>query len=176
TERILADVERVLARVPAASRPRLYLARGMDGFETGSRGSINTEILERAGGINVVEVVRDGGGIVRVSPERVIAWAPDTIVTIDPAVHHAILERPEWRPVPAVARRRVFLAPDTPFGTIDFPPSVNRLIGLPILMHLLYPEQTTTPLREEIRRFHALFYGLDPAPADLDRLLDGLEN
>lgn len=175
-ERIFADVDRVLARVPAEARPRLYLARGNDGFETGSRGSINTEILERVGGVNVVEGVREAGGIVRVSPERVIGWAPDTIVTIDPAVSRAILERPEWRPVPAVAKKRVFLVPNAPFGTIDFPPSINRLIGLPILTHLFYPEKTRTPLREEVRRFHVLFYGVEPAPADLDRLLEGLEN
>jgi len=175
-ERIFADVDRVLASVPADARPRLYLARGTDGFETGSRGSINTEILERVGGVNVVQGVREAGGIVRVSPERIIGWAPDTIVTIDPVVRRTVLERPEWRPVPAVAKNRVFLLPDTPFGSIDFPPSINRLIGLPLLTHLFYPEQTRTPLREEIRRFHTLFYGVEPAAADLDRLLEGLEN
>ena len=41
--------------VPRDQRPRVYLARGPDGLETGVVGSINTEIIERAGGLNVAE-------------------------------------------------------------------------------------------------------------------------
>ena len=33
-----------------SKRPHVYLARGPEGLETGSRGSINTEIIERVGG------------------------------------------------------------------------------------------------------------------------------
>ena len=46
---------RALAQVPQDKRPRVYLARGPDGLETGLRGSINTEIIERVGGRNVAE-------------------------------------------------------------------------------------------------------------------------
>ena len=38
------------ASVPPERRPRVYLARGPDGLETGLKGSINTEIIERVGG------------------------------------------------------------------------------------------------------------------------------
>ena len=67
-EEILVQVDRVLASVPADRLPRVYLARGPEGLETGSRGSINTEIIERAGAVNVVAGVREKGGIVTVSP------------------------------------------------------------------------------------------------------------
>jgi len=63
---------KVLAAVPADKRPRVYLARGPAGLESGSHGSINTEIIERVGGVNVVQGVRDKGGLVDVSPEQVI--------------------------------------------------------------------------------------------------------
>ena len=43
----------MLAEVPQDQRPRVYLARGPDGLETGLQGSINTEIIERVGAINV---------------------------------------------------------------------------------------------------------------------------
>ena len=81
-EETLAAVAQVVSRVPAATRPRVYLARGPQGLESGSRGSINTEIIERVGGVNVVEGLREKGGLVTVSPEQVIAWAPDTIITL----------------------------------------------------------------------------------------------
>src|ERR1700754_3001295 len=57
-EQTFARVDKSIADIPADKRPRVYLARGPEGLETGSRGSINTEIIERVGGINVVEGLR----------------------------------------------------------------------------------------------------------------------
>ncbi|QDL94288.1 iron ABC transporter substrate-binding protein (plasmid) [Paroceanicella profunda] len=152
-------VDAVLARVPEAQRPSVYLARGPEGLESAPRGSLNAEIIERAGGRNVVE--GGGRGLVTVSPEQVIAWAPDTIVTIDPVFAAEVGARPLWRDVPAVAHGRVFLAPSRPFGFIDRPPSVNRLIGLRWLLHAFYPGQAGPDPTQEVRDFYALFYGVD---------------
>jgi iron complex transport system substrate-binding protein len=170
---VFADVDHVLAAVPASKRPRVYLARGPDGLETGSRGSINTEIIERVGGINVVEGLRAKGGLVDASPEQVIAWAPDTIITLDPRFREGVSTMPAWQPVPAVATGRMFLAPGLPFGFIDSPPSVNRLIGLTWLLHTLYPDQAPGQFRDQMRAFYHLFYQVDLTDADLDRLLRG---
>lgn len=171
-EDIFTQVDRVLAQVPQDKRPRVYLARGAEGLETGSRGSINTEIIERAGGVNVVEGLREKGGIVNVSPEQLIAWAPDTIVTLDPTFRRSVADKPAWAPVPAVRERRVFLAPNLPYGFIDAPPSLNRLIGLTWLLHTLYPDKAPGKLRDQVRAFYHLFYQVEPSDADLDRLLD----
>ncbi|MGB3865246.1 MAG: iron ABC transporter substrate-binding protein [Xanthobacteraceae bacterium] len=171
-EEIFAQVDKVLAEVPQDKRPRVYLARGPEGLESGSRGSINTEIIERAGAINVVEGLRQKGGIVTVSPEQLIAWAPDTVITLDPAFRRAVAQKPEWTPVPAVRDGRVFLAPGTPYGFIDAPPSLNRLIGLTWLLHTLYPDKAPGKLRDQVRAFYHLFYQVEPSDADLDRLLD----
>src|SRR5262249_42764802 len=89
-EQTFGEVDRVLAAVPASKRPHVYLARGPAGLETGSRGSINTEIIERGGGVNVVEGLRERGGLVTASPEQVIAWSPDTIVTLDRAFSDSV--------------------------------------------------------------------------------------
>src|SRR5262245_44541143 len=73
-EEILGEFDRVVQSVPAAERPRVYFARGTNGLETGNRGSINTEIIERAGGVNVVDAGMERGGLVTVSVEQVLAW------------------------------------------------------------------------------------------------------
>lgn len=172
-EEIFASVDKVVASVPAAKRRRVYLARGPEGFETGTRGSINTEIIERVGGINVAEGLREKGGIANVSPEQVIAWAPDTIITIDQGFKRDVGAKSAWQPVPAVAADRVFLAPNLPYGFIDAPPSVNRLIGLTWLLHKLYPAEAQGDLRRQVRDFYKLFYQVDVTDADLSRLLDG---
>jgi iron complex transport system substrate-binding protein len=156
-ETIFADVDKVIAQVPADKRPRVYLARGPEGLETGSRGSINTEIIERVGGVNVVEGLREKGGIVNASPEQVIAWAPDTIITLDRGFRQSVKDKPAWQPIPAINADRIFLAPNLPFGFIDSPPSVNRLIGLTWLLHALYPAQAHGKLREQVQGFYKLF-------------------
>jgi iron complex transport system substrate-binding protein len=141
-EETFAQVDRVIADIPGDRRPRVYLARGPEGLETGSRGSINTEIIERVGGLN------DRGFRQTVSPKA------------------------EWKPVPAVAAGRVLLAPRLPFGFIDSPPSLNRLIGLTWLLHQFYPDKAPGQLREQVRAFYHLFYQVDLTDPDLDTLLD----
>ena len=57
---------------------------------------------------------------------------------------------------PRCATGRVHLSPKMPFGWVDFPPSVNRLIGLWWLAKILYPEQFPGgPARADPRFLHA---------------------
>jgi iron complex transport system substrate-binding protein len=171
-EQTFKEVDGVIAATPADKRPRVYLARGPEGLESGSRGSINTEIIERVGAVNVVEGLREKGGLVTVSPEQLAAWAPDTVVTLDRGFRQTVSQKAEWKPVPAVASGRVFLAPGLPYGFIDSPPSLNRLIGLTWLLHTFYPDKAPGDLKQQVRSFYHLFYQVDLTDADLDRLLD----
>src|SRR5262245_21079455 len=50
-----------LATIPEAERPRVYYGRGINGLETGLAGSINLEVLERVGAINVAAAAGTGG-------------------------------------------------------------------------------------------------------------------
>jgi iron complex transport system substrate-binding protein len=162
-----------LKDIPPPARHRVYLARGADGLETGLSGSINTEIIERAGGVNVAERGAGRGGIATVSLEQVVAWAPDTIVTGDANFLHASAANPAWAAVPAVASKRVYLAPRLPFGWIDQPPAINRTIGLRWMAGLLYPDRFPEDIRSAARNFIKLFYQIEPDDAALDRILAG---
>ena len=168
--RVLAEVDGRVARVPPARRPQVYYARGPRGLETGLKGSINVESLERLGARNVAAAAGEGPGLAAVSLEQVLAWDPEVIVTLDPAAAQTITTDPAWQAVRAVRAGRVHVAPSLPFGWIDFPPSVNRLIGLVWLGGVLYPELFPVDLRREARAFYELFYHQAPD----DRLLDAL--
>ena len=168
-EATLARVDAVLADLPDEDRPRVYLARGPEGLETPARGSINAEIVERVGGTNVA--VGETRGLMTPSLEQVIAWAPDTILTIDRDFANGVGGQADWQAVPAAASGRVLVAPAAPFGWIDSPPSINRLIGLTWLLHSLYPDHVEGDLRAEVRDFHRLFWQVEPDEAALDRLL-----
>ena len=162
-----------LKDIPAAERHRVYLARQPNGLETGLVGSINTEIIEQAGGINVAERSTGRGGIANVSIEQVLAWAPDTIVTWDANFFAQVYSDPVWATVPAVRAHRVYLAPRLPFGWIDAPPSINRTIGLRWVAALLYPDRFPEDVRAVTREFFKLFYQVEPDDAALDRVLAG---
>lgn len=172
-ERTFALVDAVLGRVPADKRPRVYLARGPEGLETGGRGSINTEIIERVGAVNVAEGLGGRGNVANASLEQLIAWQPDTIVTLDRGFFQSVRSKPGWNEVRAVKEGRVHLAPGLPWGWIDAPPSVNRLIGLRWLLATFYPAEAGLDLRADTRAFFELFYGVSVDASQLDRLLGG---
>ena len=169
-EATFAAVDGVLARVPPERRPRVYLARGPDGLETGLKGSINTEIIERVGGINVADAGADRQGIANVQLEQVLAWNPDR-------------SSPGTRPsFGAVTPTRLGAGrrgqggpgrpqPGLPFGWIDRPPSLNRLIGLRWLAGVFYPDLMRQDLRAETTEFYRLFYQVELDAPALDRLL-----
>lgn len=132
--------------------PSFYYARGTDGLETGFRGALATEVLEGAGWSNVAEGSRNIG---RVTREQVVAWDPEVLVTLDRGFAKAIHHDPVWRWRRNGERRRLLLLPDRPFGWIDRPPSVNRLLGCAWLAD---PEGSTMTLGALSRRL----YGMAP--------------
>lgn len=121
-EAVLADWRR-----PAGSGPAFYYARGEAGLETGFRGGLASQTLEGAGWTNVATGEGDDTG--RVSAERIAAWDPEIVVTMDTAFAARAAEDPFWRSRVAGGRRRLLLLPELPFGWMDRPPSVNRLVG-----------------------------------------------
>jgi iron complex transport system substrate-binding protein len=170
--RTLTEVDQRVSRVPAERRPRVYYGRGPGGLETGLPGAINVESFERLGARNVA--LERAGGLVRVSVEQVLAWDPEVIVTIDAEFAATVRSSPVWKGVRAVRDGRVYLAPVLPFPWLDFPPSVNRLIGLKWLGRVLYPELFPEDLREDARTFYMLFYHRTPSEPQLTALLGGL--
>jgi iron complex transport system substrate-binding protein len=160
-----------LRDVPDKERPRVYLARRATGLETSFRGSLNTEIIERAGGINVVDTGQVQGGLVNVSLEQVLAWNPDTIVTTDPVFATETAATAPWQNVDAVQKKRVFLSPRLPYGWIDEPPSINRALGLIWLARVFFPSRFPGDLRAETREFYDQFYQVDLTDAQLTTLL-----
>lgn len=164
-EQTLALAARQRGAAAAGRRPGVYYARGAEGLETGLDGSINMEVVEVAGGRNVAAAA-GRGGVVRVSLEQVLGWAPEVILTQDAGFAERVMSDPLWRAVPAVRAGRVLCAPAVPFGWLDVPPSVNRLIGVRWLLAHLHGVG-----RGELERvsaeFHRLFYGAEfPGGAD----------
>lgn len=164
-------IDALQAVVPEDQRPRVYFARRPDGLESGVVGSINTEIIERAGAINVLGRSAGARGLVQVGFETILAADPDLVVTWDDQFYRAHRDDPLWQQLAAVQAGRVYLAPMLPFGWIDRPPSLNRLIGLDWMASHLYPDRHQIDLRERAREFYRLWYQVELDETQLDRLL-----
>lgn len=171
-EEAMATIRGRIAAIPTEQRPSVYYARGPRGLETGLGGSINVETLSFLGARNVA-ADQPGSGLAQVSLEQVLAWNPDVVVTIDLGFAENVRSDPNWAGVRAVREGRVHLSPKLPFGWVDFPPSVNRMIGLWWLAKLLYPAQFPEEIRPLARNFHTLFYQVTPSEGQLDRVLLG---
>lgn len=169
-ENAFATITTRIAAIPISERPRVYYARGPRGLETGLGGSINVETIEMIAQ-NVAGETR--GGLANVSIEQILVWNPDVIVTIDQSFSAGVRSDPVWAPVSAVQQGRVHLPPKLPFGWVDFPPSVNRLIGLWWLAKILYPERFPEDLNLLTRDFYKLFYHINITDAQLARVLAG---
>jgi iron complex transport system substrate-binding protein len=170
TSTTLDTITKRIADVEPWRRPRVYFARGPRGLETGLGGSINVETIELLAR-NVAGERQ--GGLATVSIEQVLLWNPDVIITIDRDFATNVKKDPAWIGVAAAQAGRVHLAPKLPFGWVDFPPSVNRFIGLWWLAKILYPQRFPENLREIALDFYARFYHVTPTDAQMDTVLEG---
>ncbi|HEX7970531.1 MAG TPA: iron ABC transporter substrate-binding protein [Stellaceae bacterium] len=170
TRRVLADLKDGMARVPPGRRPRVYYARGPDGLETALDGSINAEILDYVGARNVAAAPQRHN-LATASPEQILAWDPDVIITLDERFYHSVWTSPLWQGVKAVREKHVYLTPTLPFPWFDEPPAVNRLIGARWLAAVLHPEIFSRDLRETTSDFYRRFYHVNLTEPQLDHLL-----
>lgn len=170
-DKTITTIKGRIDKIAQDQRPRVYYARGPRGLETGLGGSINVETIEFLGAHNVAGDRK--GGMANVSAEQVLAWNPEVIITIEPAFATSVKTDPVWAPIKAVQKGRIYLSPRLPFGWVDFPPSVNRLIGLWWLAKALYPDQFPEDLKPITRDFYQRFYHFNPTDAQIDRVLAG---
>ena len=168
---IMRTVVSRVARVPMEQRPRVYYARGPAGLETGLRGSINVEVLDFMGVRNVAAEME--GGLATVSIEQVLRWDPQVIVTIDLQFAATVRDNPLWQGVRAVRDGRVHLSPKLPFGWVDFPPGVNRLMGLWWLGKVIFPSLFPEDLKALTTEFYRRWYHVQISEAQVERVLAG---
>ncbi|MBS7812443.1 ABC transporter substrate-binding protein [Roseococcus pinisoli] len=149
------------ARPPAsATRPRVLYLRGAVALDAPVAAS--SETLDLAG----AEAIAGSA----TGTEQIRAWNPDWILATDPGFAAAAQGHPAWSALTAFREGRVRTVPASPFGWLDTPPSVNRLLGL-IWLPVLFGRQPAGELAGRVGDFHTLFYHRRPEPAAIEALL-----
>ena len=170
-ELTIAIVTKRSAAVPSEARPRVYYARDNSGLQTGFGGSMISEPIEFVGARNVAADLRGSHGVATV--EQVRAWDPEIIIAGDADFAASVRNDPAWASIAAVKNGRVHLAPRLPFGWVDYPPAVNRLIGLWWLGKIFYPQSFPEDIKALARDFYTAFYRVTPTAAQIDRVFAG---
>lgn len=135
---------------------QFYAARGAKGLETGLAGSLHTEAAELLGLENVAKQAgRHGLG--QVSMEQLLLWQPDVVLTQDESTYQHILTNSQWQGINAVQQQQVLHYPRFPFGWLDAPPGINRLLGLRRL-HAHFDPKIQAGLQADTQAFFELFF------------------
>jgi iron complex transport system substrate-binding protein len=140
---------------------RVVCARGPDGLTTVAPGADLAEAFTLAGWQLVAPPGK--GPLRQASVDDIRALDPDVIVFTDPAMHATLAQSEAWRSLRAVRDGHAYVAPNMPFGWLDEPPSINRLLGLAWLGGA--DPRTLASL------FNAVVYGRTLTAPQLDTLL-----
>jgi iron complex transport system substrate-binding protein len=170
-ENTIAIITQRSASVPSEARPRVYYARDRSGLQTARGNSMVVEPITFVGAQNVVPEQR--GGQTTVTVEQVVSWNPEIIIAGDKEFARAARSDPAWAAIAAVKADRIYVAPKLPFGWVDYPPAVNRLIGLWWLAKIFYPERFPEDINVLARDFYTAFYHVTPTAAQIERVLVG---
>jgi len=169
-DRILVAARAAVAKRGSGAPPRAYYGRGDDGLTTGASSSVNSELLKALG---LVNVAGESGapGLTKVTREQVLTWNPDLVLTVNAQFAKALHDEQAWSGLAAAQSGKILLSPTLPFGWVDEPPSVNRLLGLLWLGHTLYPDTVVDEPHQAARAFYHLFYRVDLTDSQLAELL-----
>jgi iron complex transport system substrate-binding protein len=133
-----ARVDRVAHLVARVKRrPRVFIQIGVSPIVSAGSHTPIDELIERAGGINVV---RGGAAYPRFNREQVLAMAPDVIIitTMVRDAHFKELKA-QWaafRGLPAAEHHRIYMAD----ADLLDRPSPRLVDGLELLVRLIHPE------------------------------------
>ena len=150
--------------IPQEQKKRIYYAEGMKGLNTDPSGSVHSLLIDLAGGVNVAQTdILPGKGMTDVSLEQVYRWNPDLILVWSGNFdnmysYREIRTSPAWQNLDAVKKSAVCQVPWKPFGWIDRPPGLNRLIGFVWLANLLYPDMFPYDMTAVAKAFFLKFY------------------
>jgi iron complex transport system substrate-binding protein len=165
TEAMLALPTRPLPTALGA-HPRVLYARGADGLLVPAPDTDVTEVFKHLGW---QVVAPDGPGTFHPSSIAAIAALdPDIVIFSDPAMHATVTHPDAWQSVRAIREGHALVAPALPFGWIEEPPSINRLLGLAWLRGQEPAVIAAT--------FNAAVYGRVLTAPQLDAVLTGIHS
>lgn len=121
-----------VAEIPKEKRQKVWIELGPDLYTVGGDDFLN-EVVNLAGGVNVAANEK---GWPKISPEQVVKWKPDVIISVYGG-EKEILKRKGWESIPAIQNKRVYSIDPNLMSR----PGPRVPQGITQLAKLLYPEK-----------------------------------
>jgi iron complex transport system substrate-binding protein len=155
----VAGAKAAAAKRQGKPRIRVYYGEGPTGLQTNAAGSIHADLIELLGAENVAKLsIGNGSGSSQITMEQLLLWDPEVVILGPNGAYDKVKTDPLWKDLSAVKRGRVYEIPEGPYNWMGRPPAVNRLIGIPWLAHILYPESYPAVPDAAAMEFYRLFY------------------
>ena len=173
---VLDTVAGVVDKMPAENRTSVYLELSSD-YSSAGRGSSYHEMIELAGGRNVVALTAGSTGSATVDPEvvvmgnpdvifkrvggaRITSYSDDALLSSFETVQRSIMSRPAWDQINAVRNGRVYSIHGSFFSGSE------KFVGIAYMAKLLYPDlfpdlDPRAIHQQYLREFQRVDYDLD---------------
>lgn len=167
------NIRRVTARtesLPPDRRTRVYYAGG-SACSTEGKDTMVSSWIELAGGRNVAASAGLAGMGRKVAMEDIVAWDPEVIITMQPAVRDEILASDQWKAVTAVRTHRVYVNPKGVFSWCIR--GANEAIQVLWAATVIHPELFgDIDMIGETKNFYTRFYRYALSDAEAGQILD----
>lgn len=167
----LTETTQKVNTIPETERVKVYYGQD-DGLTAVVSGTVHTDVIDIAGGINVADVEASvRGGFAMISLEQLMIWNPDVVLFTPNSIYTTVETLAEWSGISAIKTGKFYQIPEGPYNWMGRPPSVNRIIGIKWLSNLIYPEVFKYDMIAETREFYSLFYHCSVTDAQINDLL-----
>lgn len=166
------EVQDVMASIPEDERANLLYILGEDGTNVLGKGVFQAQVIDMcANNLAVMDNASNQGQGSETSLEQIALWNPDIIVFASGSIYDTVADDPAWDGIAAIDNGNYYEAPGTPYNWLNYPPTVNQVMGMQWLPRLLYPDKFDDSIADVTRSYYSTFYGYDLSDEELDGLI-----
>ena len=149
---VLKDLEKI-------DKKRCVYLLGDKGLNVIANQSYHAELLNLlTENIAVIDNPTSKGTGNEIDMEQLLVWQPDVILFAPGSVYSKVSKNYIWRSLKAIKAGTYYEVPSSPYNWLGFPPSVQRYLGMIWLESILYPEDCSFNVYQEVSKFFSLFY------------------
>ncbi len=174
-DKAYSEVSDVMDAMPESERANVLFATGDTGTNVLAKGSFQAGVVDMlANNVAVVDSPSGKGSGNESSLEQIAAWNPDVILFGSmggASAYDTASTDPAWAKLPAIASGSYCEVPSTPYGWLNNPPTVNQVLGMQWLSHVLYPDKFDDSVEDVVSDYFKTFYGYKLSDSELFALL-----
>ena len=163
----------MIASEHRGERAKLYHSVN-EATRTDYEGSICAEWIGMTGAVNVSlgSELRMQGDKAYTTLEQIYSWDPDLIICNETNMDRYMMTDGKWAGLRAVREGRVYQIP-IGVSRMGHPTSTETPLALLWLTELLYPEESDTDMKREIKEYYLRFYGFEVSDELAEDILAG---